>query len=140
MCRKDGARVESSDRERLADACMKVKSPKILITHGIQGAIETVGSIFTLHYHENITLLLQALSLRRVESLGSKTIVVTGSVVPDCMKQSDATFNIGVALGALNVLRRGVFICMNGRIFESSRCTYDNSTKTFVSSSSSSKK
>jgi hypothetical protein len=76
--------VESSDRERLADACMKVKSPKILITHGIQGAIETVCSIFTLHYHENITLLLllQALSLRRVESLGSKTIVVTGSIVP----------------------------------------------------------
>ena len=90
--------------------------------------------------HENIALLLlQALSLRRVESLGSKTIVVTGSVVPDCMKQSDATFNIGVALGALNVLRRGVF-SVNGRIFESSRCTYDNSTKTFVSSSSSSKK
>ena len=133
--------MESSDRERLADACMKVKSPKILITHGIQGAIETVciSFSFTLHYHANITLL-QALSLRRVESLGSKTIVVTGSVVPDCMKQSDATFNIGVALGALNVLRRGVFICMNGRIFESSRCTYDNSTKTFVSSSSSSKK
>ena len=98
--------MESSDRERLADACMKVKSPKILITHGVQGAIETVCSIFlfTLHYHENIALLLpQALSLRRVESLGSKTIVVTGSVVPDCMKQSDATFNIGVALGALNV-------------------------------------
>eukprot|EP00938_MAST-03A_sp_MAST-3A-sp1_P000323 g323.t1 len=42
VCRKDGARMESSDRERLADACMKVKSPKILITHGVQGAIETI--------------------------------------------------------------------------------------------------
>ena len=69
-----------------------------------------------------------------MESLGSKTIVVTGSITPDCMKKSDATFNIGVALGALNVLRRGVFICMNGRIFESSRCEYDNSTKTVVAS------
>ena len=42
VCRKDGARVDSSDRERLADACAKVTSPKILITHGVQGAIETV--------------------------------------------------------------------------------------------------
>ena len=43
--------MESSDRERLADACMKVKSPKILITHGIQGAIETAYvAFFTLHY------------------------------------------------------------------------------------------
>jgi len=44
VCRKDGARVESSDRDRLADACVKVKSAKILITHGVQGAIETVRS------------------------------------------------------------------------------------------------
>ena len=41
-----------------------------------------VAFFFALLYNENALLLLQAMSLRRVESLGSKTIVVTGSVVP----------------------------------------------------------
>ena len=52
--------MESSDRERLADACMKVKSPKILITHGVQGAIETVciispSPLFMNHYTTTTT-------------------------------------------------------------------------------------
>ncbi len=122
VCRKDGSSVTSSDRDRLADACTKVKSNKILITHGIKGAIET------------------ALVLRRVEALGSKTILVTGSRVPDCMKGTDATFNIGVAVGALNVLRRGVFVSMNGRIFESSKCKLDENSRSIISTSTSTRK
>lgn len=107
VCRKDGARVDRSDRERLIKACIETTAPKILVTHGMSGLVDT------------------ALALRCVEALGSKTIVVVGATVPECMKRSDATFNMGVAFGALNVLRRGVFVCSNGRVFESARCAYD---------------
>ena len=64
-------------------------SPKILITHGVQGAIETVRtnclSLFRITSSSRKRFsftIFKAMSLRRVESLGSKTIVVTGSVVP----------------------------------------------------------
>jgi L-asparaginase len=30
---------------------------------------------------------------------------------------SDASFNVGTAIGAINVLKNGVYIAMNGRIY-----------------------
>jgi len=115
VCRKDGQHVSTGDRTRLIEMCKKIKTSKILVTHGTLGLVET------------------ALALRRQESLGSKTIVVTGASTPHCTHVSDSVFNIGVAFGALNVLRRGVFLCMNGRIFESSRCQYNAHTGIFTS-------
>ena len=64
-------------------------------------------------------------------SLDTKTVVLTGAVWAYDLKRSDANFNLGVALGAINVLRRGIYVCMNGRVFEASRCQRDKSTGIF---------
>ena len=80
-------------------------------------------------------------------------MIIVGAVWPHAMKRSDASFNIGVALGkphiclslinyhilikilliigALNVLRRGLYICMNGRVFEATRCRRDPTSGLF---------
>ena len=58
-------------------------------------------------------------------------MVLTGAVWAYDLKRSDASFNLGVALGAINVLRRGIYVCMNGRVFEASRCQRDKSTGIF---------
>ena len=47
----------------------------------------------------------------------AKTIVLTGAMVPYIFNNSDAVFNLGCAITAVQVLPRGVYIAMNGRIF-----------------------
>ncbi len=46
-----------------------------------------------------------------------KTIVLTGAMVPYIFNNSDAVFNLGCAVTAVQVLPRGVYIAMNGRVF-----------------------
>jgi len=49
--------------------------------------------------------------------LGSKVVVLTGAMQPAVMAHSDAGFNLGAAISALNLLEPGVYISMSGRIF-----------------------
>ena len=47
-----------------------------------------------------------------------KTVVFTGAMIPFTIENSDAVFNFGVSVGALPFLKNGVWISMNGKIFE----------------------
>jgi len=108
-------RVLQKHREEALLVVQKARANKIIITHPLEGLIETA----------------QALRSRLGPALDTKTVVLTGAVWPHDLKRSDASFNLGVALGAINVLRRGIYICMNGRVFEASRCQRDKSTGIF---------
>lgn len=45
-------------------------------------------------------------------------IILTGSMIPiQGFSPSDAGFNLGFALGQLNYLPDGIYVCMNGTIF-----------------------
>ena len=44
----------------------------------------------------------------------------------------DASFNIGVAVGAINTVGKGVFISMNGRIYAFDKCKRDMKTGQFI--------
>jgi L-asparaginase len=50
-----------------------------------------------------------------------KTIVLTGALNPAGFRGSDAEFNIGTAVGAVQSLPPGVYIAMNGRVWDPSR-------------------
>jgi L-asparaginase len=83
-------------RQRVAaEPCLR-----IVITHGTDTMTETAR-----------------------ELLGSegKTIVLTGAMQPARFRESDAVFNIGMAVGAAQSLPPGVYIAMNGRIFDPQR-------------------
>jgi L-asparaginase len=41
---------------------------------------------------------------------------------PADFKSSDAVFNVGVAVGAVSSLPDGIYIAMNGRIFDPFKC------------------
>jgi L-asparaginase len=97
---KDSLDMTDEDRQSLrrrvaADACQR-----IVITHGTDTMIQT------------------ALGLR---SIPEKTIVLTGSMQPARFKVTDAVFNIGTAIGAVQSLPPGVYLAMNGRIFDPAR-------------------
>ncbi len=50
-----------------------------------------------------------------------KTIVFTGALEPARSRYTDAIFNLGCAIGAVQTLSNGVYIAMNGRVFSADR-------------------
>jgi len=69
----------------------------VLVTHGTDSMVETAKVLATIQ---------------------DKTIVLTGALNPARFRGSDAEFNIGTAVGAVQSLPPGVYIAMNGRIWD----------------------
>ncbi|MDY6051585.1 MAG: asparaginase domain-containing protein [Rothia sp. (in: high G+C Gram-positive bacteria)] len=65
--------------------------------------------------------------------LGEKVVVLTGAMQPASMRQSDAIFNLGAAVAALNLLQPGVYISMRGRVFPASAVRKDRARGIFLS-------
>ena len=61
-----------------------------------------------------------------------KVIIFTGAMKPQKMIDSDAAFNVGCAIGAANVSPPGVYVCMNGRVFDCERVARDLTTGMWV--------
>ena len=95
--RKDSLEMTDEDRVLVREAVTACGSKRILITHGTDTMAETA----------------QALS-----SMNDKTIVLTGAMQPARMRRSDSVFNIGFAWAAVQLLPPGVYIAMNGEVFE----------------------
>ena len=98
---KDSLEMDEIDRELIKRACLGSVADKILITHGTDTMIDTA---------------------RALSDIPDKAIVLTGASQPHRFRESDAEFNIGVAFGALNVLDKGVYIAMNGRVYSWDKC------------------
>jgi L-asparaginase len=96
LMRKDSLDLTDDDRLLIAQAVTADQCSRILITHGTDTMVETA---------------------RALRNIAGKTIVLTGALEPALFKTSDAVFNIGCALGAVQVLPPGVYIVMNGRVF-----------------------
>ena len=97
ILRKDSLDLTEQDRKLIRQTVESSPEDHIVITHGTDTMIET------------------AKTLQDVEG---KTIVLTGSMYPARFRDSDAVFNIGCALTAAQILQPGVYIAMNGRIFD----------------------
>jgi L-asparaginase len=93
---KDSLDITEEDRQMIRSRVAADPCPRIVITHGTDTMIETA---------------------RQLLDLGGKTIVLTGSMQPALFRMTDAAFNIGSALAAVQCLPPGVYISMNGRIF-----------------------
>jgi len=98
---RDSLEMTVEDRQLIKKACEEAIANKILITHGTDTMIETA---------------------KVLSEIPDKVIILTGASQPYKFRESDAEFNIGVAVGALNVLDKGVYIVMNGRVYEWDKC------------------
>ena len=49
--------------------------------------------------------------------LDGKTIVLTGALTPARFRATDAIFNVGMAVAAVQAARPGVYIAMSGQVF-----------------------
>ncbi|RYZ72261.1 MAG: asparaginase [Lysobacteraceae bacterium] len=97
IMRKDSLHIGEADRELVRDTIAAQSTRHVLITHGTDSMVETA---------------------RVLSSIEGKTIVLTGALNPARFRGSDAEFNIGCAVGAVQSLPAGVYIAMNGRIWD----------------------
>lgn len=97
---KDSLELTDSDREIIRERVLASPFERIIITHGTDTMVQT--------------------ALLLVDVPG-KTIVFTGAMQPARFRNTDATFNIGVAVGAVSSLPHGVYLAMNGCIFDPRR-------------------
>ena len=97
LMQKDSLDITDDDRRLIRDAVTRVSADRILIVHGTDSMVET------------------ALCLLDVPD---STIVLFGAMQPARMRYSDAMYNLGVACTAAQLLPPGVYIAMNGLIFD----------------------
>ena len=97
LMRKDSLDMDAADRALIRDAVAKDPAARVLITHGTDSMTDTAAAL---------------------QGLPGKTIVLTGALNPAKFRGSDAIFNIGGAVAAAQSLAPGVYIFMNGRVFD----------------------
>lgn len=112
LLKKDSLDFIDADRALLAKQVQQTDANKILIIHGTD------------------TMALSASALGQVTD---KTVVFTGAMQPARMLHSDAPFNLGFALGALQCLPAGVYLAMNGQIFNAGQVQKNRAASRFES-------
>jgi L-asparaginase len=100
----DSLEMTDEDRELIAHQCNHCEEDRIVITHGTDTIAETAKLL--------------------AQKVKTKTIVLTGAMIPIKFGSSDGLFNLGSALAFAQTLPAGVYVAMNGRYF-----TWDNVRK-----------
>jgi len=104
---KDSLDMDDNDRQRILTSCLTCDESKIVITHGTDTMVETSQVL--------------------AAGIKDKTIVLLGAMLPYQIKNSDALFNLGCAIAAVQTLSNGVYITMNGKVFR-----YDEVVKNII--------
>ena len=97
LMRKDSLHLDAEDRQKIRAAIEASDARYVLITHGTDTMVDTAAAL---------------------DGLGERRIVLTGALHPARFRDSDAVFNIGCALGAVQAVAPGVWITMNGRLWD----------------------
>jgi L-asparaginase len=94
--RKDSLHITDDDRQMVRTLIAAQPQKHVLITHGTDTMVETAKVLADL----------------------GKTIVLTGALSPARFRGSDTEFNVGCAVGAVQSMPSGVYIAMNGRVWD----------------------
>ncbi len=93
---KDSLEMTDADRQTLYDFIAKDDAKHFIITHGTDTMPETAD---------------------KLSDLSGKTIVLTGALTPARFRTTDAVFNVGMAVAAVQACEPRVYIAMNGQVF-----------------------
>ena len=100
LMKKDSIEMTEADRATIRSHIENNPSTHFIITHGTDTMAETAQAL---------------------EGIAGKTIVLTGALTPARFRTTDAVFNIGMAVAAVQTAKSGVCIAMSGQVFEASR-------------------
>ncbi|MCU0514679.1 MAG: asparaginase [Anaerolineae bacterium] len=96
LLQKDSLALTDEDRALIVQRVQREPARHIIITHGTDTMTQTAAGLALLR---------------------DKVIVLTGAMQPAAFKKTDAAFNIGGAVAAVQLLPPGVYIAMSGHIF-----------------------
>ena len=97
MLQKDSLEITDEDRRGLRDYIAADDAERFVVTHGTDTMPETAAAL---------------------ADLAGKTVVLTGALSPARFRTTDAVFNVGLAVAAVQISPPGVYIAMSGQIFE----------------------
>lgn len=108
---KDSLEMTDEDRAQILAACQHSPHSQIVITHGTDTMAETARYL--------------------IAASPNKTIILTGAMIPLSVNGSDGLFNLGTALMAAQCMPIGVYIAMNGRVFNGAQVTKNRALGVF---------
>jgi L-asparaginase len=111
LMRKDSLDMDDTDRQIIHRAVAGSDAAQILVTHGTDTMLQTAAML---------------------SDIAGKTIILTGAMQPASLRASDAAFNVGFALAAVQSLPAGVYVTMNGQIFNPANARKDRDAGRFV--------
>lgn len=94
----DSLDLDDGGRGAIVERARASQERAIVVTHGTDTIVQTARALAD-------------------AALDTKTIVLTGAMVPYAFGSSDGLFNLGSALSFVQVLPPGVYIAMNGQHF-----------------------
>lgn len=97
LMRKDSLEITDADRALIRERISADSHRHIIVTHGTDTMVETG---------------------RALANIPDKVIVLVGSMQPARLRTTDAIFNLGFAAASVQLLPTGVYIAMNGQIFD----------------------
>ena len=97
LMQKDSLEIQDADRKVLRDYIAADDGTHYVVTHGTDTMPETAEAL---------------------RDLEGKTIVLTGALTPARFRTTDAMFNVGMAVAAVQTAKPGVYIAMSGQVFE----------------------
>ena len=111
MFRKDSLELTDDDRQTLRDYIIGDDAQRYVISHGTDTMVKTADVL---------------------AAIPDRVIVLTGALSPARFRTTDAVFNVGMAVATVQSARAGVYIVMNGRVFESGQVRKDGDANRFV--------
>ena len=100
LLKKDSLQITDDDRTIILERVSRDPNRLIVLTHGTDTMIDTA---------------------KLLTQIRGKTIVLTGAMQPAAFKTTDAYFNLGGAIIAVQTLPEGVYLVMNGKVFDPNR-------------------
>lgn len=100
ILRKDSLDLDQADRRLIHDRVAAYPGDRCIVTHGTDTMIETAMVLL---------------------DISGKTIVLTGAMQPARLRVSDAEFNVGFAMGVVQLLPHGVYVAMNAQVHDPRR-------------------
>lgn len=100
LMQKDSLELTREDRQAIRQAVENAPTSSVLVTHGTDTMVDTAKAL---------------------AGISGKTVVLTGALKPARFRDTDAQFNVAAAFVAVQILPAGVWIVMNGRVFDPER-------------------
>ncbi len=100
MFRKDSLELTDDDRQQLREYIENDDAERYVISHGTDTMVDTAEVL---------------------SGVSGKTIVLSGALSPARFKTTDAVFNIGMAVAAVQTVKPGIYLAMSGQVFEAGK-------------------